>query len=190
DDYDSEFRYAGRPIPAMASVDAADRTLYVGSFTKVFSTSLRLGFVVIPPKLIGHFRTVLRQHGSRASLVPQRPLAVFMQDGLFYRHIRKVRRIYGERRRHLLGLIQRHLSDLVDVTDHGAGMHLVLHLPEGREDSALAAQLHQAGVACQPLSPHYGGAVKRSGLLVGFCGFTPEEMDPAIAVLARVVSDV
>ena len=86
DDYDSEFRYAGRPIPAMAGFDKLNRTIYVGSFSKIFSNSLRLGYIVIPNILIERFISVTRRFGVKASLLPQQPLAEFISCGDFYRH--------------------------------------------------------------------------------------------------------
>ena len=189
DDYDSEFRYAGRPIPALASFDGEGRTIYLGSFTKVFSTGLRLGFVVVPEGLIGDFTRTLRRFGSKASIAPQRPLAEFMTSGAFYRHIRKVRRIYAERRAVLVDLIKAHLGDLVSFEDHRAGMHLTVILPGGSDDRAIAAKAATKGVNCSALSTYYASPESTPGLLLGFCAFTESEMVEAIDGLRDVIAN-
>ena len=98
DDFDSEFRYAGRPIPALASLDPGQRVVYADSFLKIFSSALRIGFVVVPHSLIPVFKETLTRFGQRASIVSQWPIATFIEDGSFHRNIRRMRRIYGERR--------------------------------------------------------------------------------------------
>lgn len=190
DDYDSEFRYAGRPIPAMASFDTAGRTIYVGSFSKIFSETLRLGFLVVPRDLVARFAGALGPVGTKASLVPQRPLALFMENGDFYRHIRRMRRLYGERRQALIAGLRRELGNLVAFDDHQSGMQIALRLPEGADDVAIAERAERAGVVCPPLSAYYAGERKQAGLLVGFCGFTAEDMEQPLTTLRNVISDV
>ena len=134
DDYDSEFRFSGRPIPAMAGFDGLNRTIYVGSFSKIFSSGLRLGYVIPPLELRERFAEALRRFGGKASVTPQAPLAEFMTSGEFYRHLRRVRRHYGRRRAFLLEALARDFSDIGWVKDHQAGMQIVLHLNSGLSD--------------------------------------------------------
>ena len=183
DDYDSEFRYAGRPIPALASLDTAGRVIYVGSFSKVFSVGLRLGFAVVPDRMVGAVARTVQAAGTRASSVPQRPLARFIEDGGFHRHIRRMRRIYGQRRRLFLDLLRRRLGDRVAVTDHQAGMHLAVRLPAGTDDRAVCAALADAGASAVPLSGHYAEPPGRPGLLLGFCAFSEVEIVAGIDAL-------
>ncbi|HEY9080652.1 PLP-dependent aminotransferase family protein [Magnetovibrio sp.] len=190
DDYDSEFRYGGRPIPALSSFDNHGRTLYIGSFSKVFSDTLRLGFLVMPRHLIPNIGATLARFGSKASLIGQRPLGVFMQDGGFYRHIRRMRRIYAERRRVLIGLFRDHFIDeRVQWRDHHSGMHLVVHLPSDCDDVEIAARATDAGLSCPALSTYCAGAHPRRGLLLGFCGFDAPALQDAMPKLARIVMD-
>jgi len=188
DDYDSEFRYAGRPIPALASLDTQNRTLYVGSFSKIFSNGLRLGFVVIPKHKIADFAQSLRQFGAKASVAPQRALALFMQSGDFYRHIRRVRRIYGERRTVLMGLIDEHLGDIGTYEDHRAGMQIAVKLAPGFEDKTIAKVAAEKGVTCFALSTYYASKSPQQGLLLGFCSFTEDEMRRAMVTLKTLIS--
>jgi GntR family transcriptional regulator/MocR family aminotransferase len=183
DDYDSEFRYAGSPIPALAGFDTAGRTIYMGSFSKIFSASLRIGYLVVPQPLVGRFAQTLARFGGRASQMPQPALAAFMADGAFYRHIRRMRRIYGERRRHLLALLAGLPAETAWFADHQAGMQVALRLRDGVDDAALSDALREDGVAAAALSPYFACAGRQPGLLLGFCAFTPDEMDVAFAVL-------
>ena len=188
DDYDSEFRYAGRPIPALASLDDAARTIYVGTFSKVFSVSLRLAYLIMPLTLIPEFRQTLSSFGVKASLPCQRALADFIDGGQFYRHIRRVRRIYADRRRLLLELVQQQLSAYAWFEDHQAGMQVTLKLTPGLDDQLIATQAQASGVPVSPLSAHYGGGGAQQGLLLGFCPFDDLEIRANIARLSKIIA--
>ena len=187
DDYDSEFRYGGRPIPALTSFDNGDRSLYVGSFSKIFADGLRLGFLVSPPGLTERFDETLRQFGSKASHFPQRALASFIETGEFHRHLRRMRRIYGERRRVLVDLIHEHLGDLVTFEDHQAGMQMALRLPGRIRDTAISRAAAREGIICPALSAYCTGRPTHNGLLMGFAAFAPEEMGQPIKTLAKLI---
>ena len=188
DDYDSEFRYAGRPIPALASLDNADRTIYIGTFSKVFSVSLRLGYLIMPPPQVGDFEATLARFGVKAALPCQPALAGFIDDGDFYRHVRRVRRIYGERRRLLIDLLQQRLSDFLEFEDHQAGMQITTRLAAGFDDREISSACRAEGAIFPPLSEYYGDSSGNQGLLLGFCPYTEDEIRTHIAVLERVLS--
>ncbi len=180
DDYDSEFRYAGRPIPAMAGFDQLNRTVYIGSFSKIFSNALRLGYIVIPRDLTDRFRTAIRQTGLRASYMPQQALAEFMETGEFYRHLRRVRRIYGERLRYLVDRLAREFSQFGQFQDHQAGMQAVFHLKSGWCDTDIVAKARRASVDVEALSECAFIPRGENGLILGFCGYQIEEMSAAL----------
>ena len=187
DDYDSEFRYAGRPIPALASLDDSDRTIYVGTFSKVFSVSLRLAYLIMPPALIADFRQTLSRFGVKAALPCQRALADFIDNGDFYRHIRRVRRIYADRRNLLLELVEQGLSSYAVFQDHQAGMHVAIEFTSHLDDQAIALAAQSQGVQVSPLSSHYGGGATKTGLLLGFCPFDETEIRTNIEVLTSII---
>lgn len=192
DDYDSEFRYAGRPIPAMAGFDRLDRTLYVGSFSKIFSGALRLGYVIVPEPLLPCFGETLDRFGVKASFMPQQALADFIDSGEFYRHLRRVRRIYDDRRRFLLDRLAQDFADLGRVEDHQAGMQLVLHLPDGVSDLEIARRARLAGVEIQPLSDFAAArndGPQLNGLVLGFCASTEVELDQGLTLLRGCFHD-
>lgn len=187
DDYDSEFRYAGRPIPALAGFDQEDRTIYAGSFSKIFSNNLRIGYLVIPEVLIERFTRTLHRFGGKASIMPQRALAVFFEDGEFYRHLRRVRRVYSERRRVLIDLLSGRLGPSVTIEDHQAGMQFVVALPKHCDDVALSHAAREKGLSVAPLSDFYAGTPVRKGLVLGFCAFTPQELEAGADTLVPLV---
>ncbi len=189
DDFDSEFRYAGRPIPALASLDPGQRVIYVGSFSKIFSSGLRIGFIVVPHSLIPVFKETLARFGQRASLVSQWPIAAFIEDGSFHRHIRRMRRIYGERRQVFVDAYRAGLPSQVTFTDHRAGMQIALRFPPGSDDRELAERAAGTGLTCLPLSGFYHKAPVRSGLLVGFSTIAPEEALRPLADLMNILTD-
>ena len=190
DDYDSEFRYAGHPIPAMAGFDQLGRTIYVGSFSKIFSNTLRLGYIVIPEGLVEQFRTTMQSFGQRASYMPQQALAEFMTSGEFYRHIRRVRRIYGERRKFLMEWLANEYSDFGSFQDHQAGMQIVFHLKDCYSDVEISAKAIKSKLAVQPLSQFSVGHSKQNGLILGFCGYTELELGIALEILKDCILGV
>lgn len=189
DDYDSEFRYAGRPIPAMAGFDGLNRTLYVGSFSKTFSNRLRIGYLVAPEALLPALKDGLRRTGARASAMPQQALSEFIDSGEFYRHLRRVRRIYAERRRHLLSRLAAEFSDFGHAPDHGAGMQIVFHLRPGLRDAEICARAETAGLGLQPLSDFAVETGGLNGLVLGCCHMQEQEIDLGLAHLSRILNE-
>ncbi len=187
DDYDSEFRYSGRPIPAMAGFDQLSRTIYVGSFSKIFSNSLRLGYLIVPEVLIDQFRSTLARTGVKASYMPQQALAEFINTGEFYRHLRRMRRIYGERRKYLIDCLASDFAQFGSFEDHHAGMQVVFHLRSDISDTRVAKRAGALGLTVSPLSGYAGGPPNYNGLLLGFCGFSKDEMEAALGGLKSVV---
>ena len=191
DDYDSEFRYAGRPIPALSGIDGLRRTVYVGSFSKIFSNSLRLGYVVVPTGLRAEMLATLSRTGVKASLIPQQALAGFMESGEFFRHLRRVRRIYAERRDFLTSCLRRDFADFGQFSDHQAGMQVVFHLRQDLSDRKVRDICAARGVTVQPLSAYYttDRANRGNGLVLGFCAHNPDEMRCALEVLRAALSN-
>ena len=188
DDYDSEFRYAGSPIQALAGFDTTNRTIYVGTFSKVFSTGLRLGFLVSPPGLIPKFSATLSKFGVKAASTSQRALSTFMNNGEFYRHIRRTRRIYAERRKFLLHCLQNRLGDIVSIEDHAAGMQLLAALDDSFDDRQIAELAQRQGVVVNALSSYYAEGKPRKGLVLGFCGFDESEIETNVSVIAKIMT--
>ncbi len=187
DDYDSEFRFAGRPIPAMAGFDELHRTVYVGSFSKIFSNGMRLGYVIVPNALVSTFAETIQKVGRRASQMPQAPLAAFMNSGEFYRHIRRMRRTYAKRRSHLLECLREDFSEFGTFQDHQAGMQIAFRLKDGIDDRTAAQMAFDAGLEIAPLSQFCSRPNTHNGLLLGFCGFDTDELNEGLETLHGIL---
>ncbi|TKV73363.1 PLP-dependent aminotransferase family protein [Bradyrhizobium elkanii] len=185
DDYDSELRYAGHPFPSMQGL-APSRVIYLGTLSKVLFPSLRLGYVVAPLPLIDAFagaRALLDRHSPTAD---QHVLAAYMREGLFEAHIRRIRGVYAARRATLIAALTRHMPEDVTLQPSDQGMHLLLWLPKRIDDVQLAKAAFADGIVVRPISPMYEAAA-RPGLMLGFGGFEPEELEAAAIRLRRVI---
>jgi GntR family transcriptional regulator/MocR family aminotransferase len=191
DDYDSEYRYAGRPLAALQSLDEAGRTIYLGSFSKVMFHKLRLGYLVLPPGLAEPLLSVREDSGAEPSIAAQPALAAFIDGGQFAQHIRRMRRLYAERQEALLRAIARHAGDLLAAERQEGGMHLVASLEPAlaarMDDRAAEARAAEAGLVAAALSAFYRETPPRQGLLLGYAGAGPAELDRAMARLARAL---
>lgn len=184
DDYDSEFRYRGSPLPALQGLDRYDCVLYMGTFSKVLHPALRLGYLVVPPDLIEAFTAVKSIADRQTPLLEQAVLATFMDDGHFGRHVRRVRTAYMERQAVLLQAAHGMLDGVVDVRPTEAGLHLVGWLPAGTSDAAISTALLQAGIECPPLSRHSIEVRPGPGLLLGYAAYNPAEVRRAVRDMA------
>ena len=187
DDYDSEYRYVGRPLPALMSLDRSESVIYSGTFSKVFSPIIRLGFIVVPKRLIAMFQNERRNYGAPPSLLVQPALAQFMVQGQFAVHIRRMRRLYANRRALLMALLQEHDPQLFTIDAPPSGLTIMLRLHKHQNDEMLVEKLAQAGVEVQALSSHYGGRTKQQGLLLSFAGFTEKELSKAVEKLVSTL---
>lgn len=185
DDFDSEFRYSGRPIQSLAGMDADGRVLYVGSFSKIFSVGLRIGYVVLPKSMIGQFENTLANFSNIASVVPQAALAEFMDTGEFHKYIRRMRRTYAQRRKLFMSCLKE-LDDLVDYNNFEAGMQVAVKFRKKLDDRGISRQLEKEGIICPALSDYYVHNPV-SGLLMGFCSFTEEEMKKAMTRFSEII---
>jgi len=190
DDFDSEFRYAGRPLASLQGLDAGERVIYTGTFNKVLFPGLRIGFAVLPRPLLRAFVTARYLTDRHPPSLSQAVAAEFMRQGQFTTHLRRMRQVYREQRDTLALELERRAGAEVtlDVPDHG--MHVVAYLRHGRPDVAVERAAAARGVVVRAISPLYTATPARSGLLLGFTGFAPETIAPAVARLAESFGDV
>ena len=190
DDYDSEYRFEGQPLPAMTSLDG-DRVVYVGSFSKVLFPSLRLSFMVVPPRLAWRAAGAMAAAGPQASLVAQPALARFIETGAFAAHLRRMRRTYARRQRFLVQELRARLEGVLEAVPAASGMHLVAHLaPELArrvDDREASRRARAAGIVAPAVSSFSARAPVRPGLLLGFAGFDETRLSEAVGRLRQAL---
>ncbi|NRR29174.1 PLP-dependent aminotransferase family protein [Oxalobacteraceae bacterium] len=191
DDYDSEFRYTGRPLAALQGLDTDDRVVYMGTFSKVLYPGIKVGYLVVPPALIAPFKSALYDLQRPGQLMVQAALADFIALGHFTTHIRKIRQTYGARRellrRTLVQQLGPQLSQSVTISSEESGLHLVVELPDRVDDVALEKLAAESGIQVKALSTYYLAPPVRRGLLVGYAYCTPEKIAYYGRLLAAVI---
>jgi len=187
DDYDSEFRFEGHPLSSLQGMDQNDRVLYLGTFSKVMYPGIKLGYLVVPPNLTESFKRGLYQLQRPGQVVIQAALAEFIEEGHFASHIRRLRQVYGERRR----LLQESLASVTSVGAKlplaGSGLHLVVELPPDCDDVRVAELAAEQGLRVYPLSCYGIGESREKGLIIGYAYAATERISPNGRILADVI---
>jgi len=184
DDYNSEFRFAGRPLATLQGLDRADRVIYVGTFSKVLAPALRIGYLILPPLLVEPFLKVRRLVDFHLPVLEQAVLADFMAEGHYTRHLRRMRTLFAERRSALLAA----LADLpLDLHAPEVGSHCVGWLPAGMDGLRLLHQAAAHDLNLWLLSSYTIEPMAREGLVIGYGDHGAEEMQAAVRKLGDVM---
>jgi GntR family transcriptional regulator / MocR family aminotransferase len=189
DDYDSEYRYSGRPMPALQGLDRTGRVLYAGTFSKTLFPSLRLGYLVLPTDLVPIFRSAKAVTNRHAPVLDQAVLCDFISEGHLGRHLRRMREVYSERLSVFLENARQRLAGLLEVSNIEAGLQTVGWLGDGIDDEAAAKAAAARQVEVIPLSWYDRGKPKRNGLQLGFAACTPNEIRRGVRELAIALED-
>ncbi|MFS9434004.1 PLP-dependent aminotransferase family protein [Citrobacter sp. C348] len=188
DDYDSEFRFSGQPIPSLQGLEEESPVIYIGTFSKTLYPALRLGYVVLPKPLAAPLKKVHNDLYRGGHLLIQAALAEFIREGYYAAHIRKMRQLYSRRRQTLVDLIATQLGEAyLGPFNSNAGLHLILQLPAHADDSTIAQLANAQGLLVRPLSRYYVNEEKRRGLLLGFASIEEHEMAAAFTRLAGII---
>lgn len=190
DDYDSEFRYEGPPLPAMQGLTGDAPVIYLGTFSKTLFPAIRTGYMVAPPSLVEPLRTMLAHMAPHGRAADQLALADLLRSGQFGLHLRRMRRLYRSRRDVLVGALQRHMGDVVAVHGSSAGIHLSLQFTDpSRSDVRIAETALEQGIVARALSAHTTGLRQHgwSGLLLGYSQVDGADMDALVEKLARLI---
>lgn len=195
DEYDSEFRLAGRPIPTLASVDVAERVVYLNTFTKSLGPAFRVGYMVLPP----HLALVLRErfgfYSCTVSAIEQLTLARFIEQGHFERHVNRMRVAYRRLRDALIASLEDALDDRVIVKSADSGLHFLLGLASGKTEKQIVSNLRAKGVEAKSLSSYFQDAdllrvyLAEDGqrwLVVSYSGLSEDEIPHVAEVFGSI----
>lgn len=185
DDYDSEYRYKGKPVPSLQSIDHHGRVVYLGSFSKVLSPGLRMGYMVLPEGILESYRYAFAGYKCPVSWLEQKILARFMAEGHMEKHIRKMCLLNKKKHDTLIEAITGAFGDAVHVRGQNAGLHLLLEFPDTENETALVEKAAERGVKVYPGSPLWveDGEKKPASILLGYGTLPDDKIPEAIALL-------
>ncbi|MDQ8203130.1 PLP-dependent aminotransferase family protein [Pelagicoccus sp. SDUM812003] len=189
DDYDSEFRFRGKPLPAMQGITPNERILYLGTFSRSMFPDVRIGYLVVPKSVYPDFLTLWKAGAMNPPVSMQAALAEFIEAGDFERHLRKMRLLYARRCRWLAELVERELGEWLELGVADGGLHFVGYFRSEVDGELVARLAGEKGVVVYPIS-RYGVAdaqLERNGLMFGFSSFGEEAMERGVRVLREVL---
>ncbi len=189
DEYDAEYRYFGHPVAALQSLDRSGCVIYAGTFTKMLFNALRLGFLVLPERLVGAFEAARGFIDRHPPTLDQAILAEFMLEGHFGHHVRRMRQTYAERMSVLKEAADEHLGGLLDVVNAGAGMRTIGWLKDETGDAAIAGCARALGLELSALSDFTIRHSHPAALVLGFAGCPTGELRRGVEVLAAAFAD-
>jgi GntR family transcriptional regulator / MocR family aminotransferase len=187
DDWASEYRYAGRPLASLQGLDDGERVIYFGTLNKTLFPGLRIGYAVVPPRLVKAFATARYLMDRQPPSLQQEVLAEFMRQGHLAAHIRRTRLMYHRQRDALMQELEQRLGTRLAIETPDQGMHLVAYLRDGLSDIAIEKAARESGVVVRAMSPMYTKARPRSALMLGFSGYSPQRLVSATTRLAAAI---
>ena len=189
DDYDSEFRYGEKPIPALQGLDISGKDLYIGTFSKVLFPSLRIGYLVLPKSLVKIFPRAKWLSDRHLPILEQQVLAEFIESGCLERHIRKMRSIYDKRRQTLVKSLKKHFGKRAKILGEKAGIHLMVSFNTNLSDEAIIQRAAKAGVAMMSANPHYLATHPTGEFIFGYGDLTETQLQQGIRRLAQIIGN-
>lgn len=190
DDYDSEFRLNGRPVPSLQSIDSSGRVIYMNTFSKTLAATVRISYMVLPPELAGRYYSALSFYSCTVSNFEQYTLSRFISGGYFEKHLNRMRLSYARLRRQLLDLIASSpLSPRLTVLERDSGLHFLLKIRTSRSDAALRKQLTERGVGLLPLSAYHRHPedAPPHTFVVNYSALSAEKLEAALRILAELI---
>jgi GntR family transcriptional regulator/MocR family aminotransferase len=190
DDYNSEFRFDGPPLPCLQGLDHAGRVIYAGTMSKILYPSLRLGFVIAPPQLVDTLvkvRAVMDQHSPA---IDQATLARFITEGFFLSHVKRIRELYAGRRVFFIEQFQKWLGDYFDLEITPAGLHFIAWLRRKEDFPLFMRARHETGVWPRPLSFFCIKAQLDPAFVFGFAAWSQAQIEQGLAKLASAVKQL
>jgi GntR family transcriptional regulator / MocR family aminotransferase len=189
DDYDSEYRYAGRPVPALQGFDQFGSVIYSGSFSKVLLPSLRLGYLVVPSVLIDKFAAARFLTDRHSSVLDQAAMCEFLAAGHFGRHVRRMRELYATRLTTLRKAMHSKLAGIIDIPKSEAGIQIAAWLQQGLQADAVSTAAAARKVEAIPIGRFVLRTPRPEGFLLGFAPYNPRQIREGVDVLAAVIEE-
>lgn len=190
DDYNSEYRYSGRPLASLQGLDRDGRVIYVGTFSKTIFPALRLGYLVVPADLMGVFAAARALTDLHSPVIEQAVLAEFISERHFARHIRRMRGLYEARQQCLVEEAQKNLSGMLELARANAGMHLIGWLPDGVSDREVSRRAAEVGLNLASVSAYCIDQKLRGGLLLGYTAYDEKHIRQGVKRLLRVLTEI
>lgn len=183
DDYDSEFKYSKRPVPALKSIDVNDKVIYIGSFSKSISPSFRVSFMVLPFDLVEKYNKIFKFFICPVSIMVQKMLTTFIETGEFEKHLNRMRKIYSKKRQLLIDM----LSERKDITIRGAdaGLHVVLEYPKNYSEEYIVKKAKEKKIKVYGLSS-YGTKREIPSILLGFATLSEEKLKEGVKLFLEI----
>ncbi|MGF9871461.1 PLP-dependent aminotransferase family protein [Bacillus tropicus] len=184
DDYDSEFRYSGRPIPALQGLDTDGKVIYMGTLSKALLPSLRMSYIVLPKNLIKKYQKEYLFYTQSVSRMDQEVIRKFLNEGYWEKHIHKMRVVYRKKRDRLVFEIEKYFSNDVEVIGEDSGLHILLKVHNGMREEELIKEAAKYSIKIYPVSTYYkDGTAPENVVLLGFAILSEEEIEQAIQLL-------
>ena len=187
DDYDSEFRYGEKPIPALQGLDKSDSVLYIGTFSKVLFPSLRIGYLVLPKSLVAIFTRAKWLSDRHLPILEQQVLADFIESGYLERHIRKMRSIYDKRRQTLVKALKKHFGKCATILGEKAGIHVMVRFKSYLSDEEIIKKAAKVGIGMMSANPHYLTNHPTGEFIFGYGDLTETQLTEGIRRLAQII---
>lgn len=190
DDHDSEFRYKGKPIPALQSLDSAERVIYIGTFSKAISPAIRMGYMVLPPHLLRRYEEKCGSYACPVSRIEQAILTDFIQQGYFEKHLNRMRKIYKSKHDRILQCLSQYFpSELAEISGDNAGLYVLLRYHGTLDEETLHARARKNGIELRSLRGYYSSlpADYLPTFLLGFANLSEIQIDEGIRCLAEKV---
>ena len=191
DDYDSEFRFSGRPIPSLQSIDNLDKVIYINTFSKSLTSTIRISYMVLPKELMELYRRELSFYSCTVSNFEQYTLASFINQGYFEKHINRMRNYYRAQRDRVMTAIKNHpLYGKVDIKEEDSGLHFLMSVETDLRDEELTENAKAKGVKLTCLSHYYNNKATASQhtLLINYSGITKDKVDEAVEKLFECIN--
>ncbi|MGG0657658.1 PLP-dependent aminotransferase family protein [Rummeliibacillus pycnus] len=186
DDYDSEYRFKGLPIPSLAKMDQLQRVIYFGTFSKTLIPTIRISYMILPITLVDAFSIFYKEQKTVVSKIDQLVLADFISQGLYDKHIAKMRTLYRKKQQAIISSIETHLSKKFQIIGEKSGLHIVLKLPNYlREDEAIE-KASSVGVQIYPISTSYHHPSNQPMVMIGYGGLSFEQIEKGILRLKKI----